>query len=203
MRTPWKFFSDLVSRKAPEDQEVESRDKALNVIAIEHRPVEDETIESADLVGSTVVQRGTDAGATAPEPLESEPVTPAELASENAEKTVALTDVQNAVEIQTANEIDRDRSSNPPVSDVAETGPASLTTTAEQVRKKRQGKATAAQLQTTPPKEAHTAKPVAENTIEGEIVQLDQEISELRRRLCEKLFVQNTQLKRLLDRYQD
>jgi hypothetical protein len=203
MRTPWRFFSNLVLRKAPEDQKSGSRDKARNVIAIEHRPAEDQAIANAGLDGSTVVQNGTDTVAPAAEQVKSGPVTPAELASENAEQTVALNDAQNAVAIEAANDIDPDHPNDSAVSDVAETGPVELTTTAKPERMKRSVKAPVAHLPTTLPEEAHTAKPVAESTIEGEIFQLNQEISELRRCLSEKLVIQNAQLKRLLDRFQD
>lgn len=203
MRTPWRFLSDLVSRKAPEGQEVESREKALKVIAIEHRPVEDETIANAGPGGSTTVENGIGTVVRAPGPVASEAVMPADLASENAEQTVALTDAQNAVAIEDTNEIGLDRSTNPLVSDSAEDGSVVLTTTAKPERIKRPQKANAAQVPTTPPKEDDSTNAWAARTIEEEIVQLDQEISELRRHLSEKLVIQNTQLKRLLDRYQD
>lgn len=195
MKTPWRFLSDLVSRKS-EDRPVEQITKAPAVVAIEHYPEEEVPPSSA---GS--VEHPVDAGET-------------NLAAQEVEATdgaLAVPVVEgNAIE-HSLEPVETGFSAEPEVpseehaseTDVATdvTEEAALTSVPKATEAKRRVKAALAGSPIGLPGDPEPVEANAETTAYDEMVELDQEIAELRRLLSKKLIIQNAQLKKLLERY--
>lgn len=196
MKTPWRFLSDLVSRKTPEDRPAEQIVKTPDVIAIDHHP--DEEVQNpiaasvehnADETETDPVARdvGTIEGAPAVSLLErdviEQSVDPVDTASEAATK---VQKDDHVGEITHA-------------SDVTEASPGAPL--AKERKAKQSGNASPAQSAVNLAEGSKAVQASIEKTVYDEMAALDQEIAELRRLLSEKLLIQNSQLKALLERY--
>jgi hypothetical protein len=191
MKTPWRFLSDLVSRKS-EDRPAEQITKAPAVVAIEHYPEEEVPPSSAVSVENPVDEGETNLAAQEVEATETA------LAAPVVEG--------NAIE-QSLEPVEMDFAAEPEalpkeqVSEIDDAGDVALATTPKATATKRRGKAAHAGGQIGLPREQEPDQSSVKKTAYDEMVELDQEILELRRLLSEKLIIQNAQLKTLLDRY--
>jgi hypothetical protein len=195
MKTPWRFLSDLVSRKS-EDRPAEQITKAPAVVAIEHYPEEEVPPSSAVSVENPVDEGETNLAAQEVEATETALAAP--VVEGNAiEQSLEPVEMDFAAEPEAlpkeqASEFDD-------AGDVAED--AALATAPKATATKRRGKAAHAGGQIGLPREQEPDQSSVKKTAYDEMVELDQEILELRRLLSEKLIIQNAQLKTLLDRY--
>ncbi|GGG06291.1 MULTISPECIES: hypothetical protein [Rhizobium] len=194
MKTPWRFLSDLVSRKS-EDRPVEQITKASAVVAIEHYPEEEVPPSSAVSVEN---------------PVEAE----TNLAAQEVEATeiaLAVPVVEGDAIEQSLEPVEMDFSAEPEAlpkeqasefddaGDVAED--AALATAPKATATKRRGRAAPAASPIGLPREQEPDQSSVKKTAYDEMIELDQEILELRQLLSKKLIIQNAQLKTLLDRY--
>lgn len=200
MKTPWRFVADLVWRKPKADVSGEHRPLTTKTVALESRPAIEEKVEqggaaSPELAVDVGQREETEAQISATD-LTSEPVPQ----SEQAESTSVEPSVSVVVE---------DTDSAPEPVEHRNTAPAD--------EKHKTSDVEALQKPTTPKKPrpavfnettesmADAASPVpAEKpkTNVEEIAALDAEVEVLRRQLSKKLIEQNTQLRKMLARFE-
>jgi hypothetical protein len=191
MKTPWRFLSDLVSRKS-EDRPAEQITKAPAVVAIEHYPEEEVPPSSAVSVENPVDEGETNLAAQEVEATETA------LAAPVVEG--------NAIE-QSLEPVEMDFAAEPEalpkeqVSEIDDAGDVALATTPKATATKRRGRAAPAASPIGLPREQEPDQSSVKKTAYDEMIELDQEILELRQLLSKKLIIQNAQLKTLLDRY--
>ncbi len=195
MKTPWRFLSDLVSRKS-EDRPVEQIAKAPGVVAIEHYPEEEVRPSNAALVEHPV-----DEGEANPAAQEGE-ATAIALATPVVEGNAIEPSLEPVETDFTAEpEVPKEdhASETDDAGDVTED--AYLASAPKATEAKRRGKAALAGSPVGLPDDPKPEQANVKKTAYDEMIELDQEIAELRRLLSEKLIIQNAQLKALLARY--
>jgi hypothetical protein len=191
MKTPWKFLSNLVSRKPPEDRESERVSKAPDMLAVEHFPAEDEkTIETA-----AVHQPDEEAGMHSATP---EANTDDKGSADVVEENVDPVETPLSVSAEPAARYEASLTSAPLTETNTDQSIGSAATAPQARKSVRSALAGTAPAPVEPgnPPEAKIAK-----TIHEEMLSLDEEIAELRHLLSKKLVLQNAYLKSMLDRY--
>jgi len=194
MRTPWKFLSDLVSRKASEDRAVERITEAPNVLAVEHHRARDEKDADAVVVGQPSGE--VEAHLPVPEAEPDEAFPAAGPTSEAEIDDAAATTPPAATEVATGS---ASSTSAAPVSDADEDEQSRPATSAKQAKNSRRS----AVVEPVAPDLEPASPPavIIKKTADEEMIALDEEIAELRRLLAKKLLLQNAYLKSMLDRY--
>jgi hypothetical protein len=202
MRTPWRFISDLVSGKAPEDRAVKQLNTAPNAIAIEHKPAsadkgedpvatdlsfdQPETKDSitqapeAEAVLETAVASQPDVSEHAVSVIETPPVT---------EENIGETETQLSEDVSVVDYVSEDA---PVVSKPME---------AQTPREKSSGQDVHSMAPASQPAKTTSEPAIVAKSLDDQMEELDEEIAELRRKLSEKLLIQNAQLKKMLARY--
>jgi len=198
MKTPWRFLSGLVSRKAPEDRAADQVSKTPDILAVEHHPGQEE--KNAE---EAVALQPDDQAETHPSKPETETID-AGSATEPASEADGV--AEEAVSVETPTPAETESVPNdapgieaPPVLEANEGEPPEPTARAPKAKKS--GQPTLVKPVETPLEEARPAEAIVEKTVDHELLALDQEIAELRRLLSEKLVQQNAYLKSMLERY--
>lgn len=191
MKTPWRFLSDLVSRKS-EDRPLEQITQAPAVIATEHYP-EEEVLPSS----SVSVEHPVDEG---------EPNLAAQKVGAKDDALAAPVVEGNAIK-QSLETVETNFSAEPEVlpkeqaSEIDDAGDVAIAMAPKATDAKRRGKAALGGSQIGLSHDQEPDQSSIKKTAYDEMVELDQEIAELRRLLSAKLIIQNAQLKTLLERY--
>jgi hypothetical protein len=199
MKTPWRFLADLVSRK----QSLHKPDSAgenSSIIALEYHPVQDEAAE----------HHWSDRADDEREIPDPDPVAE-DLVTALADQGALIPDL---AETASSSPIDGLRSSVAFVGEIVALDTAHRQADEEAVTRKQPSddkpRSEVSQLKKVAgaPKRANNSSPLAledpflaVRTITDEMSDLDAEIQILRRQLAEKLLLQNSYLKRLLERY--
>lgn len=194
MKTPWRFLSDLVSRKS-EDRPAEQITKAPAVVAIEHYP-EEEVPPSSAVSVENPVEGETNLAAQEVEATETALAVPV-VEGDAIDQSLEPVEMDFSAELEAA---PREQASEiDDAGDVAED--AALATAPKATATKRRGRAAPAGSPIGLPREQELDQSSVKKTAYDEMIELDKEIAELRQLLSKKLIIQNAQLKTLLDRY--
>jgi hypothetical protein len=194
MRTPWKFLSDLVSRKASEDPNSAQDKNAPDLTAIEYHPAAENEIAGA-------ADRSIDPAPGAPDAQQTVTAAtdPAPEPDVSDETVISADGVRDAA-IDIAKDSDPSADARP-FGDATKDEPVSPPP-AKARQTRTSPKPAAAQSAVHVPEESTQPQPVVEKTVLEQIMEVDDEISELRGLLAQKLARQNAQLRKMLERYE-
>ncbi len=198
MKTPWRFLSGLVSRKAADDHAAEQVTKAPDILAVEHHPVQDEKSVEEKVAAQPSSQLGTYPSKADTKTIEAVSAAVAASEADVVEEEAAPIDMPSSVatEFVTSNVPSVTSSSVRQAHENERAGPAAAAPNA-----KNSGEQALSKSEVTLAEKTGPAKAPVEKTAHQEMLMLDQEIAELRRLLSEKLSLQNAYLKSMLDRY--
>ena len=202
MKTPWRFVSDLVSRKPADKPQDAPPSSVVEAKAPENLPIHEERAEQTPSPEPIAVDVAAENAAH--DEIEAAPAIPEEPISEapepaTAEATAPVSEIDATDAVQepvAATTVPGTDASTPDV----ETAPAIASEKAPEPKAQRASKR---EKRPTPlaPQISVDALVAPPKTFLEEMTDLDHEIATLRRQLSAKLAEQNAQMRELLDRY--